>query len=206
MHASLTDALTCPRCGPEYGLILLAEKTHERRILDGSLGCANCRERFPVRDGFADLRFGPARAAAAHSYPAHEETVRLAALLGVTEGPALVLVAGAGAANARAYADLIAGIEVVAAWGPMVNEPEQAGVSRFATAGNLPFRSGSMHAVALTDAATVGLIDEAARVAALRARIVVFDAGEGVAEQMQRARLRVIAKDERTTVAQRVLF
>lgn len=206
MHASLTDAITCPRCGPEYGLILLADKTHERRIIDGSLGCANCRERFPVCDGFADLRFGTIESGNTPSQPSQEETMRLAALLGVTEGPALVLIAGAGAANARAYADLISGVEVVVAWALSANDPEQPGVSRFATAGNLPFRSGSMRAVALTDGETVGLIEEAARVAALRARIVVYDAGEGVTEQLKRARLRMIAQDERTTVAERVLF
>jgi hypothetical protein len=206
MHASLTDAITCPRCGPDYGLILLADKTDQRRIIDGSLGCANCRERFPVRAGFADLRFGAVQAADIAAEPSQEETMRLAGLLGVTEGPALVLIAGAGAVNARAYADLVAGIEVVAAWPPLINEPDQPGVSRFATAGNLPFRSGSMRGVALTDALTVGLIEEAARVAALRARVVVYDSAEGVREHMERARLRVIAQNDRATVAERVLL
>jgi uncharacterized protein YbaR (Trm112 family) len=51
MHILLTDILTCPRCGPAFGLILLAEQTAGRRVLQGVLGCANCRERYPVRDG-----------------------------------------------------------------------------------------------------------------------------------------------------------
>jgi uncharacterized protein YbaR (Trm112 family) len=51
MHILLTDILTCPRCGPAFGLILLAEQTAGRRVLEGVLGCANCRERYPVRDG-----------------------------------------------------------------------------------------------------------------------------------------------------------
>ena len=56
MHILLTDALTCPRCGPEFGLIVLADRTHERRVQSGSLGCANCREKYPVRHAVADLR------------------------------------------------------------------------------------------------------------------------------------------------------
>ena len=43
MHILLTDTLTCPRCGPDFGLILLAERIEGRRVMDGHLGCANCR-------------------------------------------------------------------------------------------------------------------------------------------------------------------
>lgn len=57
----LTDRLTCPRCGPTFGLILLAERMVDRRVRDGTLGCPNCRDAFPVVDGFADLRAPPRR-------------------------------------------------------------------------------------------------------------------------------------------------
>lgn len=59
MHLLLTDRLTCPRCGPTFGLILLADRMVERRVLQGTLGCPNCRDSFTVRDGFADLRAPP---------------------------------------------------------------------------------------------------------------------------------------------------
>ena len=58
MHLLLTDRLTCPRCGPSFGLILLADRMNDRRVVDGVLGCPNCRDGFPVRDGFGDLRAG----------------------------------------------------------------------------------------------------------------------------------------------------
>ena len=32
MHILLTDALTCPRCGPDFGLIVLAEGVEDRRV------------------------------------------------------------------------------------------------------------------------------------------------------------------------------
>ena len=51
MHILLTDALTCPRCGPEHGLILLADAIEERRVVSGKLGCPNCRTTFPIAGG-----------------------------------------------------------------------------------------------------------------------------------------------------------
>ncbi|MGQ0816088.1 MAG: hypothetical protein ACT4O1_16785 [Gemmatimonadota bacterium] len=202
--------MTCPRCGPSYGLILLADQVENRRVLEGSLGCANCRERYPVRAGFCDLRYGfrPETEAEAEPETATDVT-RLAALLGLTEGPALVLIAGAGAANAAALADLIEGIEAVAAWAPLAAEQERAGVSRFATSGVLPFRSGSMRAIALTDDAAADLIEEAARVAAPRARVVVCsnaETGTTIKQRLERSGLHVLAQDERTTVAERTRF
>jgi uncharacterized protein YbaR (Trm112 family) len=59
MHILLTDRLACPRCGPEFGLVLLAHEVRDRRVLEGDLGCPNCREVYPVREGFADLRPPP---------------------------------------------------------------------------------------------------------------------------------------------------
>jgi uncharacterized protein YbaR (Trm112 family) len=55
----LTDRLSCPRCGPAFGLILLADRLTERRVHQGALGCPNCRDSFPIVDGFADLRSPP---------------------------------------------------------------------------------------------------------------------------------------------------
>lgn len=59
MDVALSDLLTCPRCGPTYGLVLVPYDVSDRRVRSGVLGCANCRERYPVADGVADLRVGP---------------------------------------------------------------------------------------------------------------------------------------------------
>ena len=56
MELSLTDLVTCPRCGPTYGLILIPDEVRERRVVSGLLGCPNCRERYGVEAGVADLR------------------------------------------------------------------------------------------------------------------------------------------------------
>ncbi len=56
MDLRLTDLLACPRCGPPHGLVLLADRVEDRRVLEGVLGCPNCRGRWTVRAGLADLR------------------------------------------------------------------------------------------------------------------------------------------------------
>src|SRR5690606_39824682 len=111
MYILLTAILTCPRCGPDYGLILLADHIADRRVLAGTLGCPNCRERYAIHEGFGELGAGWSDTTSAD---APDAAVRLAALLGVTEGPAFVLLVGASARHAEAVADLVPGIEVIA--------------------------------------------------------------------------------------------
>ncbi len=59
MNVALVDHLVCPRCGPPNGLLLLAHDVRDRRVHEGEFGCPNCRDRFPVVDGFGDLRPPP---------------------------------------------------------------------------------------------------------------------------------------------------
>src|SRR5690349_20672112 len=106
MHILLTDVLCCPRCGPAFGLILLADRIEDRRVLQGRLGCANFREQYPISKGVVDLSAG----AAGRSTPAEagiDAAVRIAALLGVERGPAYVLLAGTASVHAGALAGLL---------------------------------------------------------------------------------------------------
>lgn len=59
MNVDLIDHLVCPRCGPPYGLLLLAHDVRDRRVREGEFGCPNCRDRFPVSGWFGDLRPPP---------------------------------------------------------------------------------------------------------------------------------------------------
>jgi hypothetical protein len=206
MYSPLSDVVTCPRCGPAYGLVLLAERAENRRVLEGWFGCSNCREKYRVNGGFCDLTFGAATPMEAAPLSAFDLD-QLAALMGVMEGPALLLVVGPGVAHAAGLADMIEGVEVVAVGASLRNEGERAGVSRFAQGAVLPFRSASMQGVALTDAAAAELMEEAARVVAARGRVVVARGSDSDAlERLTRAGLRVIAQDARATVAERALF
>jgi uncharacterized protein YbaR (Trm112 family) len=203
VHVALTDAVVCPKCGPQWGLILLADKTEQRRIQDGMFACANCRSRFPVKNGFCDLRLesatAPSHAAAASS----DEALRIAAALGVTQGPALLMIVGDGAVNAATVAAMIEAVEVVAVSDAMAEQPEQPGVSRFATDGTLPFRSGSMRGIALTGKPVAKLITGAARVVAPRGRVALMGGDDAGMELMTQSGLRIVAHDAIAIVAER---
>ena len=151
MHILLTDRLTCPRCGPDFGLILLAKRLAERRVLDGALGCPNCRDQFPIEGGFADLR-PPPRDPLATALPAEdldiEATNRLAALLGVSEGPGTIALVGSVAVHAAVLADRLPEIEVVAVDAATRVEVERDRVSRLVTGVELPFHPWTFRALA----------------------------------------------------------
>lgn len=207
MHLLLTDLLTCPRCGPGFGLILLAHRIEDRRVLEGVLGCANCREQYPIREG-AGLFGGDATLPAA---TADEGAVmRIAAFLGVTRGPGFVLVAGPAAGSASALAELVEDVEVIASgYGGAVGDAAESGaeggrVSRLGLAGrSLPLASGKVLGVALTGAAADALLEEGARVVSPVGRLVLDPAPGDAAARLAAAGLRVLAQDATTVVAAR---
>ncbi|HEX8694859.1 MAG TPA: Trm112 family protein [Longimicrobium sp.] len=205
MYILLTDILTCPRCGPEFGLVLLADRVEERRVLEGRLGCANCRETYPIHDGAADLRTSAPGAAPVEEEgsvgDAQEGAVRIAALLGLAEAAGTVLVAGPGAVLAPQVSALVPGIEVVALAPAPLPGPEAPGVSRVAAGPALPFRGRSLRGAAFTGGADAALLAEGLRVLAPGSRIVVERAGAEVAGQLRRAGAAVLLEDDGVVVA-----
>ena len=202
MHILLTDILTCPQCGPEYGLILLPDAVRERRVQAGVLGCPNCRQQYPVRDGGCELGGEPLVGATADA----ERGERLAALLGVVRGPGVLLLVGPASADAGLVAQLVPDVEVIACgWGGEAGPvAEQAGVSRIGIAGSvLPLVSGRIAGVALTGDAADALLEEGVRVLSPLGRLVLEPAPVDAAERVAKGGLRVVAQDERTLVAAR---
>lgn len=141
MHILLTDLLACPRCGPGFGLVLLADRLSERRVVRGRVGCANCRETYAIENGV--LRFtaaaagaaraGPAgavrpgtagtadaapagavRAGTADAVPAGHSAERVAALLGLAGVAGFVLLAGDATGCADELGTLIPESEIIA--------------------------------------------------------------------------------------------
>jgi uncharacterized protein YbaR (Trm112 family) len=207
VHLLLTDRLTCPRCGPDFGLILLAERTEARQVLDGTLGCPNCRDAFPVRDGFADLRAPPrsvypAGRAGPPVMPDAEEGRRIAALLGVDAGPGTVALVGAPARHA-AHWGADPDLQVVAVDADVAAWPEVAGVSRMVVGPGLPFRSRALRGVCVDGALEERWIAEAARVVAPRCRVVVLGGPFGAGDALEAAGLRLVAREAGTVVAAR---
>jgi uncharacterized protein YbaR (Trm112 family) len=200
MHILLTDILTCPRCGPAFGLILLADRAEDRRVLEGVLGCSNCREKYPIREGVVDFGAPPEPATAATDAAAAE---RLAGILGVTEGPAFLLLAGPAAAHAGALAGMIDEIEVVTI-GAAATDDDGPGVNRIYAAGPpLPIASGKVAAVALTGPAADALLEEGARTVSPLGRLLLDPAPPDAAEKLRRHGMRVAAQQDGTAVAVR---
>ncbi len=194
MHLLLTDGLTCPRCGPEFGLILLATRMDERRVLDGALGCSNCRDRYPVVGGFGDLRQeprAPIQPAVSEPDPTEDEIVRAGALLGVVGGSGRVALIGKAARFAPALAGRITDLDWIAISPFATQWKEQEGVDRILVDEALPFRDRTLRGVMIEgDSGGVG-IAEAIRVLAPAHRLVLFDPPAGTRDLLLSRGLKV---------------
>lgn len=210
MHILVTDRLACPRCGPGYGLVLLADELHERRVLDGGLGCPNCRDRYPIEGGFADLRPAPRSAGPEGGNPVGplapddpEAALRLAAFLGVERGPGLLLLHGPSAGHAERVAAMVADIEVLAAHPDLADVPQAPGVSRIRAGHRLPLQSASLRGVLLESGRGSRLLDEAVRTLAPGARLVLLRPGADAARKVEAAGLELLLEADAAVVGVR---
>jgi uncharacterized protein YbaR (Trm112 family) len=207
MHLLLTDRLVCPACGEDFGLILLANEVRDQRVLDGDLGCPGCRQKYPVRRGFADLRGGSSgdvqkpEPPPARSRDDSQEALRLGALLGVTEGPGTLLLQGPAAEHARSLSNLLEGVEVVALDPGQREVEETEGVSRLAAGSVLPFHPGSFRAALLSGQTTESDFREAYRVVAAPGRVVVLEAPPETRRWAESLRMEVLLEEEGVVVA-----
>ncbi|HSG46852.1 MAG TPA: hypothetical protein VLA43_03440, partial [Longimicrobiales bacterium] len=141
MHILMTDRLTCPRCGPAFGLILRSDRLVDRRTLDGGLGCPNCREVYPITAGAGDLRpppRGPVPPATLEE-PVFRDVEVAHALLGVVEGPGELALLGEAARFAPALAERIPDLELAAVHPATFLWEEAPGISRMVAGPRLPF-------------------------------------------------------------------
>jgi hypothetical protein len=192
-------------------LILLAHDVVDRRVLDGDLGCPGCRQKYPVRNGFADLRADPEGSVAGTpdgvqtegQGEGQKEALRLAAALGVTEGPGTLLIIGPAARHAGGVVNLVGGIEVVAVDQSLDGNPEEVGVSRLATDPSLPFLPASFRGVLISGEEMKPALAEAVRVLAPPGRLVVLEPTPGLREAAEEMGLSVVLEEERILVARK---
>jgi uncharacterized protein YbaR (Trm112 family) len=207
MQLLLTDRLACPRCGPAFGLILLADKLVERRVHDGVLGCPNCRDSFSIRDGFADLRAPPRGelgvGLAGAAGEEIEDASRSMALLGLVGGGGTVALIGQAARQGAALARELADLQIVAIDADLQSWNDVPGVSRIVAAPGLPFFSRTLRGVVVDGRLGTHLIGEACRVVAQRSRVLVVRAPDDTDRVLEESGLTVLAREPETVVAAR---
>jgi hypothetical protein len=180
----------------------------DRRVLEGRLGCPNCRDTYPVTDGFGDLRAPPrgdlpeGRADAPGGVD-EQETHRLVALVGVQEGPGTVALLGAMARFAAAYAEFVPGLEVIGLDAALARWPRLPRVNRMVSGPGIPFFGRTLRGVAVDGVLGLSWIRESARVVAPLGRVVVSEAPVGTEEALTEAGLGILAAEDGTVVAAR---
>jgi uncharacterized protein YbaR (Trm112 family) len=212
MHILLTDVLTCPRCGPSFGLILLADRMGDRRVEAGRLGCPNCRERYEAASEGVWLvpeAWGrrPGEGEGEGPGPGAEgDAVRTAALLGVTGG-GYVLLLGNAADLAEGVSDVLEGVEVIPVIPPGVGSGLSSGPRNgewgvsVVRAEGVPIATGKMAGVALLGWRADGLLEEAARAVRPTGRLLVDPAPADARERLAKTGLRVMAEEGSTLLA-----
>ena len=204
MHIVLTDLLACPFCGEAHGLIVRADRIAERHVLEGALGCPDCRRLFPIRNGVAHFPDADASAPGPGPDPAAadgDEPIRIAALLGLDRARGFVLLTGPAARHAGAVARLAEGVEIVAAnidGGTQAPDP----VSRIRIGGTLPFGPAMLRGIWLAGPYADSLLAAAARALHPTGRLVLEPAPDD-AESRLPPGFRVIARRDRTLVCAR---
>jgi hypothetical protein len=200
-------------------LILIADRLENRRVIEGSLGCPNCRDRFPVEGGFGDLR-PPPRSILDEvpdvAPPASPSALEVAALLGLTDGPGNVALIGDVAGHATALAGLVPGVEFIGIAPGLRGWEEGEGVSRLNAGASLPFSDGSLRGVGLvaegsptaagkpSAASRPSMAAELTRVLARDGRIAVWGAVREWEEALKAEGLDVLASEETAVVVRQV--
>src|SRR4051812_37019413 len=105
MFVELIDLLRCPRPHEDTWLVAAANETVGRHIVRGTLGCPSCEAEYPVVDAVADFGEAPVAGAASAEISA-DDTMRAAALLGLTTAGATVVLGGAWQVVAAPLAEL----------------------------------------------------------------------------------------------------
>jgi len=171
MFVEIVDALRCPRAHEESWLVLAAQRTEDRHVLEGTLGCPVCHATYPIHDGIADFSSTPPRdrpiVDAALTLPPADH---LAAMLGLGDALGFVVLVGAWGTRAGEL------LEQLDAPPLLLVEPPAGitmghGLSGVRAGAALPLASGAARAVA-TDAEDPTRVADAARAIRVGGRLV----------------------------------
>jgi len=181
LHLLLVDQMTCPRCGPEFGLILLANEMEERKVMDGYLGCSNCRNQFPVANGMADLR-SPFDLVPKQNFIGFSDRMptvtEVGALLDLTDGSGNVGLIGNLSNNIRDLSQEMSNFQFVGIHREMDHADSSLGAdkgSRIICGSKLPFRSECFRGVVVSGKDSEECMMELVRTLAVGGRIAIWE-------------------------------
>ena len=208
MNFELTDLLTCPACGPDHGLVLLVESVEDRKVSEGWLGCPNCRTNYRVEAGVADLRRSKSQgteadAGRAQPFRQEETPLKIAALSGLTEGPARILLGPRLSDAAEELVELLPGVEIIAVSREPIPASEREEVSYVISDSGLPLARYGLQAVALATGDDPESVTAAAVLIRAGGRLVLFEASERDREAVRETGLSIVASEHDTIVAER---
>lgn len=136
MHVELADQLRCPELHADSWLVVAADRTEHRVVLDGMLGCPTCGAEYPIVRGV--VQFGaPPRAMISSPVanvpePADDDAMRAAALLNATNASARIAFVGASLALPNAMQ------QVVPARCVVINAPDADHAESFLVGAHAP--------------------------------------------------------------------
>lgn len=170
MRLELAERLICPVAHAATPLIVLAQETRERDLRTAQLGCMLCRRAGEVRDGSVRLGLRDTRPSELSPHVVTDDALlRLAALLGLNESNALVLLGGRYASFASALVE--AHEAIVAVLDATGASPSGVGYIEV-TEHCVPFSSGTFSAVALDESMSASTIGDAVRCVRVGGRVV----------------------------------
>ncbi len=210
MHLLLTDLLTCPRCGPPFGLIVQSDRVDNRDVIEGRLGCANCRETFVISGGVADLRHATVGALepTASVEADADRAFRTAALLGIKEANRAILVADPQGVLARPVSRVLPGIHVIGAAvgqgslpATSADREAEAFLSQILMGARVPLRDTSLDGMALIGIDPAPLLEEVLRTLKPGGRLLLDQVPAEMAETLRKAGFEVHLEQEGVVVA-----
>ena len=194
MFIELIELLRCPAAHEESWLVAAFGRMDGRFVIEGKLGCPVCSCTFPIVEGVARFSEIPVEAHAGDTHATNDETIRTAALLGLTRAGATIVMEGPDAATCAAVAEMTEARAFVVN-GFSARRNERVGI--VTAAERLPFPSHAVDGVVLTSPSGPRL-EEAARILKPGGRLVAAH------DVNVSPHFRELARDDRNVVGEAV--
>ena len=146
MFVELLDKLRCPHDHEDNPLVVTTSVTHERYIVEGTLGCSVCLAEYRVHKGVMDMEGDFPVFSLTQDAFSEEKTMRAAALLGLDERGGLYLVDLMGQFSVSSYLDMSPDSQFVAM--SVMSRNQHAMMSICGRPNVLPFATGCMRGIA----------------------------------------------------------